>query len=270
MTPTHPGPAARRRSRGVVASLASGMLVLMLVAVPARGAAVSTAPTPDRPALTHGVSQGANPCKDCKPACKDGAFRRASWRIPDGTDFEWYFNPDSTPTSGVSETQAEDAFLSAMQRLEDATNDCGLVDTVGFDASYMGTTTSTSTITDKGKCKQVPDGTSVVDFGKLPKVVPAITCVYIDTSGDAPFDVVEADTRIRRMAAWTTDPKGPGCTFEYDLEGLATHEFGHIAGLAHVSKRHGNQTMSVFGLPNCSTAYRTWGKGDIRGLRALY
>jgi predicted Zn-dependent protease len=62
------------------------------------------------------------------------------------------------------------------------------------------------------------------------------------------------------------DP-GPACRRSYDLQSVATHEFGHALGLGHVSNP--SLTMHHFA-PYCSTAPRTLGRGDVRGLRALY
>jgi hypothetical protein len=61
-----------------------------------------------------------------------------------------------------------------------------------------------------------------------------------------------------------------GCSNRFSVESTATHEFGHVFGLAHVAEStHGNLTMSPSMGP-CSAAPETLGKGDVLGLRALY
>ena len=68
---------------------------------------------------------------------------------------------------------------------------------------------------------------------------------------------------------WTTHGRS-GCTGSWNVRAAATHEFGHVFGLAHVSALlHPHQTMSPFVLP-CQSSQSTLGRGDVLGLRTLY
>ena len=63
---------------------------------------------------------------------------------------------------------------------------------------------------------------------------------------------------------------GPSCTEGWDLQAVATHEFGHAFGLGHVKEGlHANLTMAPYILP-CQSSEARLGLGDVRGLRALY
>ena len=67
---------------------------------------------------------------------------------------------------------------------------------------------------------------------------------------------------------WTTHWR-TGCASSWSIRAVATHEFGHAFGLAHVTLLHPNQTMSPLILP-CQNSQATLGRGDVLGLRAKY
>ena len=61
-----------------------------------------------------------------------------------------------------------------------------------------------------------------------------------------------------------------GCSNRYGVEAVATHEFGHVFGLGHVSEtNHPTLTMST-AAGACSNAPYSLGLGDVRALRSLY
>jgi predicted Zn-dependent protease len=64
--------------------------------------------------------------------------------------------------------------------------------------------------------------------------------------------------------------KPSSCSNRYSIEAVATHEFGHAFGLAHVSETyHPSLTMSTV-IRSCQASESTLGLGDVRGLNALY
>jgi hypothetical protein len=144
---------------------------------------------------------------------------------------------------------------------------CGLRDITNFKTSYGGRTRATM--------HSRRDHLSVVDFGSLaaftrdPAAI-AITFVWWENR-----HIVETDSRFEQP------PSIPAGTFSWsvaagrserrwDLWGMAAHESGHALGLAHATSSRDNRlTMSPVEYLN-SVRWRTLGRGDVLGLRALY
>lgn len=79
-----------------------------------------------------------------------------------------------------------------------------------------------------------------------------------------------ADIRINTAYRWTVTPTS-GCSNQWDLQSVLTHEFGHFFGLLHVSEStHGNLVMSTKINGTCQTNERTLGKGDLRAMIVKY
>ena len=209
-----------------------------------------------------GAVRGANPCPNCPKACRDGAYALLSYKV--SSTFQWFYNRESSPSS-VSADNAQSEIVQAFNNLANQKNNCSLSDQVSATHKFMGDTTATTNITPNFQCQQ-NDGQSTVAFDNLNG--PAVTCAWYSTSSGRP--VTNADVRIDEDMSWTIWPGLIICNRQWDVQGMVTHEAGHVFGLSHVSPSHGNLTMSTYGLPDCSKAYRTWGKGDVRGLRALY
>jgi hypothetical protein len=81
----------------------------------------------------------------------------------------------------------------------------------------------------------------------------------------------ESDTVFGTNVPWFLAPgEGDGCyegVHAYDLQNTATHEFGHVYGLGHVSSPF--NTMA----PTASTGEtykRSLAPGDAAGIRAIY
>ncbi|MEX1046499.1 MAG: matrixin family metalloprotease [Actinomycetota bacterium] len=213
--------------------------------------------------LASTAVSGKNPCPNCPTECKDGAYSLLSYK--ESTGLNWYFKRSSAP-SNVGADAAQSALIAAANRVKNSSNACRITDQVSAVHTFLGDTTASSNISKDIRCL-ANDNQSTVDFAPLN--APAVTCAWFSVLPGVD-EVSAADIRINSGTKWTTKPGSSSCRRAYDVQGLAAHEFGHAFGLGHVSPSHGNLTMSTYGLPDCSSAYRTFGKGDVKGLQALY
>lgn len=173
----------------------------------------------------------------------------------------WQLNSASTPAY-LQPNIAEQAIVEGASNLARGTNDCGLRPLTGVAQEYQGTTTR------RANCEG-PDGQSIVDFGARPKETLATACWWYTVEGDTK-SVFEADIRFQNDPGTFYNIQPLSCREGYALAGVATHEFGHAFGLAHVSEeRFPHQTMSPMA-PKCSYDQGTLGRGDWLGLRDLY
>jgi hypothetical protein len=73
--------------------------------------------------------------------------------------------------------------------------------------------------------------------------------------------------RIRYISAWTWHDGPNNVTSGIDLQGVATHEYGHALGLGHTGS--GGATMTP-GISGTGVAARSIASDDIAGVQALY
>ena len=195
------------------------------------------------------------------PACSDSAYSLypSSWN----KTYTWYFNATSTP-SGISQTAATGALKSAANNITTANNDCGLPDLVSATNAYKATTTRTPNISNSASCLS-GDGTNVVGFGTLSSIYVGYTCWW--SIGNA---TVEADAKLNKANYTWYVTKPVGCSNKYDVQAVATHEFGHVFGLGDLDEAtHANLTMSQV-IYACQNSEDTLGLGDILGLQSKY
>jgi hypothetical protein len=137
---------------------------------------------------------------------------------------------------------------------DNSKNNCDLGDKTKFKSTYDGKTSS-----HVGR-----DLVSVVDKGSLKEVgcqgALACTQVFYGFEGRA----TEVDVRFGDQFKWSNS----GASGKYDYRSIATHEFGHALGLSDL---YDNPKLTMtHSVTTGSTAFRTLGRGDILGLRALY
>jgi hypothetical protein len=208
------------------------------------------------PALAQPVAEprGGVECDDRKHSY----FTDGRWQ----TTYSWRFRGASTP-AGITKAGALRALKSAMRNITEARNDCGRADNVGVEAIYWGGTTRKPGLTASGTCHQ-QDRFNVVGFGRVPRGIAALTCVW-STGGR----IIEADVRFDGSTRWATS--AATCHLESMLEAVATHEFGHVFGLGHVSESgHGRLTMSTRLDGLCNNQESSLGLGDMLGLEKRY
>jgi hypothetical protein len=200
------------------------------------------------------------------PACEDTAYNLEGHEEDDL--FQWYFNADSTPGE-ITKAEAESALRAGIINITHSENNCGMGDNVSATSNYLGRTNRTADMDSEGGCATMfgRDQVSVVDFGNHQKVGKACWW-YVPLVGTD--ELLEGDFRLNKADYdWTVSP-GTGCSNDYDVESVATHEWGHIFGMAHVAEDgHANLTMSTQVSP-CTSGQRTLGRGDVLGLRQIY
>lgn len=121
---------------------------------------------------------------------------------------------------------------------------------------FKGTTPSTAWGTD--------DGTNIVCFGLIedPSVL-AQTLTWYNTDTGETFD---SDLKFNTEYAWSTD----GSPRYYDVQNVATHEFGHSAGLEDLyADSDSEKTMYGYSSKG-ETKQRTLDQDDINGVSYLY
>jgi hypothetical protein len=175
----------------------------------------------------------------------------------------WRFLASSTP-SALSQSSAASAFKSAANRITGAYNDCGLADNVSATHAYLGSTSTAIGVTNTGSCG-TSDKVNVVGFGTLPSGYLGMTCWRTMSS-----TVFEADLKLNKAYYHWYTSKPSSCSAKWSVTAAATHEFGHLYGLAHVSETyHPSLTMSPI-IKACQASEATLGLGDVRGLNSLY
>jgi hypothetical protein len=203
-------------------------------------------------------SQGAG--GNSTTPCSDRAYSLIGGRW--NHTFHWAFNSSSTPAF-LSARQVEAVIKRSFSNITRARNDCGIPDNVSARHVYDGRTTTKPNVGRYATCTRT-DGWNLVGFGRLPRGVLAVTCTQIRRG-----KIVEADMLINSRYRWAVSTAD--CSHQELIEPTVTHEAGHVFGLGHVSeRRHPLLTMSTTSDGPCSNEASTLGRGDIRGLEALY
>jgi hypothetical protein len=196
-------------------------------------------------------------------ACSATQSRFESGRHPWATRLKWRYHQRSQPRRFTGTTALRHV-KAAMNNMRLAQNDCHMTSRLRARATYVGVSSVGSGIKVKGgavTCGAL-NSKNVVGWGALPAGLLGWTCFW----WGARNKMIAADIRL------STDPRvvttfPEECVESYDLQSLATHEWGHAWGLDHVANAH--LTMHHL-LPACSTEFRSLGRGDVRGMRRLY
>lgn len=196
--------------------------------------------------------------------CRSSQYVLENGGHPWSTTVHWKLRNASVPAR-MKVTAVASRLKAAFAAWRFDHNDCGLTgqpkrlrDTYdGWTSTPTGIGMRSGTL----KCGSF-NHTNTVDIGHLPGDLLGWTCYWWGTHGS----MIAFDTRLSSSTALVLAlPRG--CRNKWDLQSVATHEFGHAIGLGHVS----NASQTMHGVaPACTTAPRTIGRGDRLGLKALY
>jgi len=187
----------------------------------------------------------------CQPTSSSGdqvnAFEVEPWHLPPG-GITWKLS-EATVATEVSVFDARTAITAAFNTWSNADTDGSKIFNDG------GTTTVKNTRL---------DGTNAILWKRLRAGVIGETYVWYDT---ATGEVVEVDTAFNNRHPWAIfDGSGGECQTTpdaFDLQNIATHEFGHWIGLGDILAAV-DLTMYGFGAGG-ELKKRTLGTGDISG-----
>jgi hypothetical protein len=115
------------------------------------------------------------------------------------------------------------------------------------------------------------DGVNAISWSKLGGTTLGVTN-YVTTNqnqsqvcnGNLIYRFVEVDVRFNNAFKWQTSS---GCSGGYDLAGVATHEFGHAAGLGHSTVSGATMYPSVAA---CDFSISSLANDDKAGYSAIY
>lgn len=202
-------------------------------------------------------------------ACSEGDYVYAAGGIHWLHTLEWYYNSSTQSRSGLSGSGVLDAIRSGNRHITNNYNDCGRTEKFAATGAYSGDTTRYANVNSASLCTtKFPDGHNTVSWGPFDaqhSTTLAYTCWF--TSCCTTDALVEADMYLGSNRGVTVGVPS-GCSGSYDLESLATHEWGHAFGMAHETSGQW-ETMYPF-MNACSTYQRTLGKGDTDGLLRMY
>jgi hypothetical protein len=194
-------------------------------------------------------------------ACSDTAYAAYSTRWT--STYKFRIKTSSFP-SEVDKDATVSAIKAGAGNITGSDNDCGMGDQVGVAYNYEGSTDTGPNVNSSGGCSS-RDSKNVAGFGSLPSTMLALTCWW--GSGGS---MIEADVRLNKASFLWVVNVGSGCSNKFQVEAVATHEFGHAFGLGHVSEAtHGALTMSPTIYP-CQRGETTLGRGDVLGLQSKY
>ena len=154
-----------------------------------------------------------------------------------------HFNPAGAPVSG-----AATAFQAAF-------------------GAWMGAGAPSISVASDGTVRSATaDHTDELMFSALRGRTLAVTYTWHWTTGEYENDVV-----FNSKVPWFMAPgEGTGCytgVNAYDLQDVATHEFGHIYGLGHVQSPYNTMYPTA---TTGETFKRSLAPGDAAGIRAIY
>ncbi len=200
-----------------------------------------------------GTEPGSDSAITPLASCSSTDYVISGWRWP--SVYNWYYNSTNQQASSLGALQAAAAAWTGTITV------CGSTVLSSAGQNYVAATSTSPNITSSATCG-TRDSTNVTGWGALPSGTLAVTCTWYNSFGDA----LESDQRYSTGYSWSSASSCTGSN--YDVRGVATHEFGHTYGLGHVAQSTGLVMKPASS--TCETAQRTLGRGDQLGIDWLY
>ncbi len=167
----------------------------------------------------------------------------------------------ASASTGPDVNAGTDDVLAAMQGAFDAWS---AADHAAPSITVQANSSSTQT-------RQAADRADELLFGRVSGSAIAVTYTWLWSDG-----LIEHDTVFSNKLGWAMIPDSDpsvGCYENwplYDVQDIATHEFGHTYGLGHAQTDR-FETMYVYGYTGeNSDLKRTLGNGDDAGIKSVY
>lgn len=190
-----------------------------------------------------------------------------NWSGHESDEQKWWFKSTSRP-SYLNSNKTITALKRGSQHWESNFNDCGIGDSAGIRERFLGTTSHPSNITPDGTCAS-SDGYNIVTFGAMSGSRLATACTW-RILGEISEGDIKFDTSGTRW--WVETHSYAGCTDEWDLEGVMTHERGHNLSWLHSPESGWTEdwTMSPNIEGRCNNWERTLGRGEATWNNSKY
>lgn len=205
--------------------------------------------------------------------CRQNGYNLLDAKMPLG-GYRWKLG-DGVRVAGLTTSETRVAITDFLNNITQGFNTCGRSDRIAVAQVYEGETTleSDMIVSDGDTSCGNWDSTSVIDFGNIdrPGSDPLATvCRRTNTAVGEPNRIIEADIRFNSTDYRWTNTGVPGCTNQFDLRAVGTHEAGHVFGLGHVNPTNYPDLTMAPATPSCDIHWRTLGLGDLLALEKRY
>ncbi|HEX3126805.1 MAG TPA: matrixin family metalloprotease [Thermoanaerobaculia bacterium] len=152
--------------------------------------------------------------------------------------------------------------------------DGGATRTANAITAWNGAGTGTRLSASKGSVAnwRLGDGQPMLNF-RDPENACKGSCLAATFTGfysqrtDGTYRITDADIVTNTRYAWTSVGESDGCSSEFYIEGVMTHEVGHLLGLAHSNVTGATMYPSV---SSCNNNPASLENDDKAGLNDLY